>query len=255
MSKNEDRRALEMSIILEKGFVSIKDLAETLKVSEMTVRRDINTISKNSNIRQVYGGVASSTPSNVPSYSLNQELDKNILRKKNIAKMAYSLVNPNDFIFIDSGTTTRFITDFITEKDSLRVLSTAYNSISSLVENNNCQIICPGGVYSNDSRNFFSDDTIKFIEKYRANKCFIGATGFDLKFGLTCSYPSDVQIKKALMDSSLEKYLLIDSSKFNLVSSCVFDNIKQFNAIITDTNIPIEYKKYFEENKISLLIA
>ena len=133
--------------------------------------------------------------------------------------------------------------------------STAFNSIASLVEKNNCQIICPGGVYSHDSRNFYCSDTPKFIGKYRANKCFIGATGFDLKFGLTCAYPSDVQIKNTLMDSSLEKYLLLDSSKFNLVSSCVFDNIKQFNSIITDSNIPPEYKNYFEENKIPVLIA
>jgi DeoR family deoxyribose operon repressor len=102
---------------------------------------------------------------------------------------------------------------------------------------------------------FYYHDADSFFKRYRAAKCFIGATGYDLNLGLTCGYVEDVPLKRAMLESSKEKILLLDSSKYGQVSTCVFARIENFTTVITDTGIPGEYAEFIRSCGINLIIV
>jgi DeoR/GlpR family transcriptional regulator of sugar metabolism len=85
---------------------------------------------------------------------------------------------------------------------------------------------------------FSGVDAVNVIRKYRANKAFFGATGYEMKHGLTCSYVEECPLKQAFMESSVERILLLDSTKFGKVSTCSFAPMKDFSVVITDQGIP-----------------
>jgi DeoR family deoxyribose operon repressor len=100
---------------------------------------------------------------------------------------------------------------------------------------------------------FYDFDSTKLLRKYRANKAFIGTSGFELNLGLTCGYVEDAPLKQAMIESSKDKILLTDSSKFGMVSTCVFGKIEEFTTVITDTGIPDEYAQYIQSAGIRLI--
>ncbi|MCY1152777.1 MAG: DeoR/GlpR transcriptional regulator, partial [Sphaerochaetaceae bacterium] len=82
-----------------------------------------------------------------------------------------------------------------------------------------------------------------------------GITGFDYELGVTCSYIDEKPLKHALVTNSKEAIIVTDSSKFGNVSACIFGRANEFDKIITDTNIPNEYKLLLENLGIEIILT
>jgi DeoR family deoxyribose operon repressor len=134
-------------------------------------------------------------------------------------------------------------------------ISSSFNALCVLAKLVNSTIITPGGVLSHKPGVFYDQESIKAIRRYRANLAFIGATGYELEMGPTCAYIEDAPLKQAMIESSKTKVLLIDSSKFDIVSTCSFAKISDFTTVITDSGIPPEYAEQLRANKVELIIV
>lgn len=255
MDTLHERHKTAVEIINSLHFITIKDLAAFLNVSEMTVRRDCALLSDQGLIKQVYGGVTSRTPVEAPIYTVSSELFKNTIIKEKIARKAISLLKPNEVFFMDSGTTVATMARLLPPKSSYTIITPSFLALESLVKLDNCSIICPGGVYLNKPQVLYYQESANVLRRYRAGKCFIGATGFDINHGITCGYYEDVPLKQAMLDCSKERILITDSSKFNTISTCLFTDITTFSAIITDDGIPPEYKEFIQSHGIELHIV
>lgn len=255
MNTLNTRHQKEVEIINNLHFITIKDLAETLDVSEMTVRRDCALLVDQGLIKQVYGGITSHLPEKISNYAVASELKKNISIKERIATKAISLLQKNEVFFLDSGTTAATIAKLLPRDSVYTIISPSFLTIELLVKLEQSSIICPGGIYLNKSRVFYNPESANFLRHYRAGKCFIGATGFDINHGITCGYFEDVPLKQAMLDSSQERILIVDSSKFDKVSTCVFTNLTTFSAVITDDGIPQVYKEFIINSGIELHIV
>lgn len=252
MNTLHERHQTELGIINDLHFVTIKDLAARLSVSEMTVRRDCALLANQGLIKQVYGGVTSRASSELSSYSVNHELDKNTITKEKIARKALSLLRANEVFFMDSGTTVATMARLLPSQSSYTIITPSFLALQSLVKLDDCSIISPGGVYQNKPQVLYNQETATVLRRYRAGKCFIGATGFDIHHGITCGYLEDVPLKQAMLDCSKERILITDSSKFNTVSTCMFAEISTFTAVITDEGIPQVYKDFIQSFDIEL---
>lgn len=250
-----NRQYKEVEIINNIHFITIKDFANVLKVSEMTVRRDCALLVKQGLIKQVYGGVTSHIPEKMPNYAVDSELDKNTIIKEKIARKALTLLSKDEVFFLDSGTTTAILASSLPKDSSYTIITPSFHALEFLVNLDHCSIICPGGIYSSKPRVFYNQESTNFLRRYRAGKCFIGATGFDINHGITCGYFEDVPLKQAMLDCSQERILILDSSKFNKVSTCVFANLSTFSAIITDDGIPQAYKEFINSNGVKLYLV
>ncbi|MDR2095114.1 MAG: DeoR/GlpR family DNA-binding transcription regulator [Treponema sp.] len=237
-------------------FMAIKQLAQKLDVSEMTIRRDILVLAERKLINQVFGGVTALEPEEgEKNYSIAQAQRHNMSLKLKIAKKAMELLGPSEVIFFDSGTTIQTLAEQLPSDAAHTIITSSFNTMEVLVKYPNCTIISPGGVYSPKPKVFYHHDSDSIFKKYRAARCFIGTTGFDLTLGLTCGYVEDAPLKQAMIESSKEKILLVDSSKYNKVSTCLFAKIEDFTMVITDPGIPDEYAQYIRTAGVELSIV
>ena len=262
MSKKADRLNRIMQILKMRNGASIRELSSELEVSEMTVRRDLEVLSA-SRLVTLIQGVAIYHPANETEgeailnkeYNLSAEHLSHRSEKERIGAKAASLLEPNDVIVIDTGTTTEQLARFIPEAAALTALCYNMNILIELNLKKNTKIICGGGYYHSNTQMFQSPEGISLISRTCANKAFISAAGISSKMAVTCIDQYEIETKKAAIASSLTKILLADSSKFDKVCPAMFANLTEFDMIITDKGLSEEWLDYIGQMEIELLLV
>ena len=259
MSKKLDRANKIIQILKEKNGATIKDLANDLQVSEMTIRRDLQILKNNNIVNKVYGATIYNPNNNINKlesfYDIENEVIKNDDKKSKIGQAAADLIDDGDIIIIDTGTTTEKLAENI--NDSVNITALIYNTniLMSLSKKRNIKLIFSGGYFHSNTQMFESAEGISLINKTRATKVFVSAAGVHENLGITCSNSYEVATKKAILNSSLEKILLVDSEKFDVVKSSYFADLNQFTTIITDDKISSEWKQIINDSGINLIIC
>jgi len=241
------------------GFANIKELSKKLEVSEMTIRRDLRELSKGNIVTLIPGGaiLKRNPPIEIDEEKyLIQTAESLMLEEKiKISRKAASLVDPNDVIIIDTGSTTENLPKFIRENMPLTVICYALNILFNVYENKNWKLVFPGGYFHNNTLMFESPEGIEVIKKIRVNKAFISAAGVSEKLGVTCATDYEKETKKAGIESSDTKILLVDSSKFGKIKISHFADLNDFDIIITDTGISKEFEEIVKNIGIKLYIV
>lgn len=260
MGKKAERINRLVEIIKSKNGASIKELSNLLGVSEMTVRRDLAILEKNHVVNNVFGAAIYNPEYKLEteeqfSYEISQEQIKQDEEKSKIGLFAASLIEPNDLIVIDTGTTTEMLATHISNDIPATILCYNANILNSLRLKENLSLLFAGGRYHPKTQMVESPEGVAFINSMRFTKAFISAAGVHTHFGVTCVYPYEVPAKKAIMKSSLEKILLLDSTKFDVVKPAYFADLSDFDLVITDPLITDEWRSEIERQNIRLHIV
>jgi len=238
------------------GFANIKDLSKRLKVSEMTIRRDLRELSKGNIVTLISGGAVLKRNSPIDTDEekyLIQTAESLMLEEKiKISRKAASLVEPNDVIIIDTGSTTENLPKFIPKNMPITVICYTLNILFNVYENKNWKLV---GYFHNNTLMFESPEGIGVIKKIRANKAFISAAGVSEKLGVTCATDYEKETKKAVIESSDTKILLVDSSKFGKIKISHFADLTDFDIVITDSGISKECEEIVKNIGIKLYIV
>jgi DeoR family deoxyribose operon repressor len=240
MNKKLGRMDSILEILKANGSAEITGLAEELRVTSMTVRRDLAELARNGLVR-VYHGVAvplRPADSFTHDYLLSQAEALNVEEKTRIARRAASLVEAGDILIMDAGSTTALTAGFIPRELPIKIICFSLNVFLRSLGRKNSDVILAGGLYHETSRVFESTESIELIKRYRANKAFISASGIREDLGVTCSNPFEIAIKQAALQSSLQKILVSDASKFGKITSCFFASLEEFDTVITDSGVP-----------------
>ncbi len=255
-SNQKLRMEKELLLLRRNGFMPVGDLAKQCGVSEMTMRRDLRALAKDGKINMVYGGATYTRSDNDRgSYHLHNEKSKNLAQKEAIAMAAASLVQPHDVILLDSGSTIECMTHYLSDSDPRTILCYSLNIFESVLPLQKSRIVLTGGTFHRGSLILTGPDAITTLQRYRINKFFFGAGGMHLKMSVTCNSEEAVPIKRALFANSLEKILLLDSSKFERVTSYHLADLEDITMVITDDGISEEYADYIRSHGVTLIIA
>lgn len=258
MSKKLDRMNQLITIIKEKNGATVKDLASIFGVSEMTIRRDLAILESKHIVNNVYGAVIynpSNTKGNLDkNYNLNSAKVTNDLEKTRIGKFASSLIEDNDVVIIDTGSTTEKLASNISNSLDATILCFNINILNRLINKEHLKLIFAGGYFHPNTQMFESSEGISLIHSTRATKVFVSAAGIHEKLGVTCATNYEVPTKNAIMESAVDKILLADSSKFGVVRSSYFAELSDFQTIITDTNLSNGWANYIRKLGIELIM-
>ncbi len=237
--------------------VEIKELKEKLNVSEMTIRRDLNQLADDNVVKLIPGGaiIRMTVDPEEEKYQISQEGTIHTREKVAIGRKACALVEPEDTIILDIGSTTEFVAKFLREDVPLTVLCCTINNLVELYRKKNCNIIFPGGYLHANELMFESAEGIGLIRRTRADKAFVSAAGVHAELGITTVCPYELETKQAILHSARTRILLTDSSKFGNTRSVYFADLKDFNVVITDSGIPDEYRALCESWKITLYVV
>lgn len=249
MSKISQRQNKLTQIIRDQGVLPIRTMASMLGVSEMTIRRDLEALQC-----QTLEAPHALAKHDSDGYNILDAAKKADLQKSRIGEFAASLIEPNDVIIIDTGSTTAKILTHIPEDLSLTVLCYNANVLLELRKKPGIKLFMCGGIYHENTEMLESPEGIRFIERTRANKVFLSAAGIHEELGVTCANFYEVPTKNAVIKSSSEKILVADSSKFGLIRSSHFCDLADINVIVTDDNLSDEWKERILGKGISLYL-
>ncbi|MBA7530492.1 Deoxyribose operon repressor [subsurface metagenome] len=259
MRRNDYRTNFILNRLSVDGFANIKDLSKRLEVSEMTIRRDLRELSIDSVVTLIPGGaVLKRNPpieKDEEKYLIQTAESVMLEEKIKISRKAASLINPNDVIIIDAGSTTKNLPKFIPENMPVTIICYTLNALFNVYENKNWKLVFPGGYFHRNALMFESPEGIEIIKKIRANIAFVAVGGISEKLELTTPTSYEKETKRAIIQSSNKKILLVDSSKFGKIKISHFADLTDFNIVITDSGISKEWKEIIKNSGVKLYIV
>lgn len=228
----EERFSRILAILEEKKTVSVQDLALHLDTSESTIRRDLTKLDQMGKLRKFHGGATSFASSySTEDDSLDVRTTRNIKAKQLIAQRAASLIVPGDFIYIDAGTTTELICKYLTARNIGIVTNSLINARTLAVAGYSVTML--GGEIKPLTEAIVGPMALSGLKPFNFTKGFFGANGIHPKHGYTTPQMNEASIKIQAMSQCREKYVLADSSKFNIISPITFGKLSEA-TIITD---------------------
>lgn len=238
----EERYAAILKMVEKKRVVTVSELTEALNSSESTIRRDLTALGNIGKLNKVHGGATAidvlySTKDDDVSIRQN----RNTEQKKAIAKYAASLIRENDFVYIDAGTTTDLLINYITEKNAVYVTNGTVHA--KKLAQKGCKVFILGGELKMATDAVVGNEAISSLKKYNFTKGFFGTNGISAKIGYTTPDVSEALVKAEALSKCGEKYVLADPSKFNSISPITFAGLESA-CIITTALEDRQYQKY-----------
>lgn len=260
MKKKERRINNLLSLLQESPDLTVRNLSEMLNVSEMTIRRDLKYLKENQLFVRSHGiqltGSAMNNVTNIENeYTLRSEQSKYLEEKRRIGQFATSLIEANDNLILDSGTTIAEMAQYIPEHINLNITCYNYYTLTQLFPKEDVSITLAGGLLHKADQMFESSYANELIKNQRANKFFLAASGIHEALGITCAHNYEVLTKRAAMSSALTIILLADSSKFGMIRTAYVAPLNTVDIIITDSGLSNEWKEKIESMKIKLYIV
>lgn len=260
MNKKERRINNLLALLQESPNLSVKSLAEILDVSDMTIRRDLAYLRENKLFLRTHGipihQAAGANIKNIETeYTMNSERAKFLEEKQRIGSFATTMIEANDTIILDSGTTVAEMSRHIPEHKNLNVTCYNYYTLTQLFHKEGVNITIAGGTLHRGDQMIESSYGSDLIKNQRASKFFMAASGVHEALGITCAHNYEVLTKRAAMHSSLTSILLADSSKFGLVRTAYVAQLNEIDAIITDAGITQEWINTIQSLGIALHIV
>lgn len=212
--------------------VRISELADRFGVSTETVRRDVDTLSEQGLVSRAYGGAAATPMAIQPSFGERNEA--HLEERIEIAERAAQVPQHGEVLMVDAGSTTsQFARRLAVTGRDLTVLTNSIPVAGALSSNDAIDVIlCPGD-YNLSEAAVFGEETIAFLRRFRANRAFIGASGLAAD-GIMDANRAAGAVKRAMLNQSDERYLLVDHSKFNQHMLCIVEPLTGVDALISD---------------------
>lgn len=242
----EERYTIILDRVKQNNSVTLTELCELLGVSESTIRRDLTVLDEKGMLKKVHGGAISvdDRPLNLVERDVEAKSKLFTEEKTAIARYAASLVDDGDLVFIDAGTTTEKMIDFLPDKNVIFVTN-AFVHAQKLVRRG-FKVYIPAGELKVTTEAIVGAECVSSIKSYNFTKCFIGANGISLTAGITTPDRNEASVKSAVVENSRDVYILADHSKFGQVSAITFTQLGRVK-IITDK---LQDKKYLAKANI-----
>ena len=215
------------------GSVTVTDLVRRLDTSESTIRRDLTAMHKKGLLTKVYGGAISLKR---PELMVRDEKIVNrkamyAEEKEKIARYAASLIGPEDFVFLDAGTTTEMMIDYITARQAVFVTHAVSHALRLAALD--VRVILLGGEVKSVTETAVGEEALEYLEKFRFTKGFFGTNGISMENGFSTPDPKEAAIKTKALYASRRSYILADESKFGVESNVRFADFKDAKVITT----------------------
>lgn len=254
MSSIAARRRYILDHIVKDGFVKVSELAESLGVTQTTIRKDLKYLESQGILQRSHG---SAMPSSQQITDINLSAKKliNYEAKQKISKAAASLITNDDSILIASGSTITVFAETLKPKGRLNVVSISVNISAHLGDIPGITVMQVGGILYGNTLSVLGAEASKTIENLYCSKVFFGVDGIDLDYGLTCGTGEEASITQKMMQSSQTKIVLSDSSKVGQRGFARICEVGDIDILITDSGMPMETRQRIENMGVKLIIA
>jgi len=229
----DNRKQQILDLLKANGSVKVTDLSRQFQVSEVTIRNDLANMESRGLLSRIHGGAISTYK---PYYSMNlsQRLKTNNAEKMKIAKAISEMIEPNDTVMLNSGTTTLLAFREFPSDYNLNIVT---NSISIALEssgNPNYNVILIGGNINSKYQFTFGGDAVSQLRRYHADKLILSVDGIDAQHGFTTYYDKEVEIDRIMIEQANQCIIAADSTKLHHSAFAKISDISVADRIVTN---------------------
>lgn len=241
--------------IEQENSIEIGELQERLRVSAMTIWRDLRHLEESGVIRRVRGGaIKTKADTDEPLFEIKETVYNK--QKDVIAQYAARhFVAESQIIILEGGTTVAHMVPFLSQSN-LTVITNGLNTLARAeVLLRQSSVICCGGLLRDRSHTFVGPQAEDFFAGIRAHTLFLCATGITLEEGITDPSQFEIQVKRAMHKSAEQTILLMDSSKFGVRSLTQIIPLSEIDILVTDSGAPAEFLDELRARGLDIHIA
>ena len=229
----EDRLNAIVSMVQQTGSVTVPELAEALGVTASTIRRDLQTLDRAHRIAKVHGGATSLERAHVTrDLTLNERSDLHNDDKERICARAAALVEPESFVYIDSGSTTLRLIEHLPHLEDVTYVTDSVLHAQRLALRGMRTVVLGGEL---------KPETEALVGPYNFNCGFWGSNGIAAEQGFTAPDIEEAQVKRISMRHTAKRFVISDASKFGMVAPVKFADFRDA-TIITAGDVPAKYR-------------
>jgi DeoR family transcriptional regulator, glycerol-3-phosphate regulon repressor len=242
-----------MEFIREHGSVQVDDLAAFLQVTPQTIRRDLNHLYDLELVQRVHGGaVIKDTVENL-GYGARKILMAE--EKMAIAKLAAAIVTDNSSMFINIGTTTERVAEFLSNRKGLLVITNNINVASTLWPIRGIEVMIAGGTIRQSDGGIVGPTTEEFVDKFKLDFAVIGCSAID-EHGEFCDYDlREVRVTQSIIRHARKVILVTDSMKMQRRAPVKVGNLSDIDVLVTDDGAPAQFIELCRQTGIELIVA
>ncbi|MBO4401092.1 MAG: DeoR/GlpR transcriptional regulator [Selenomonadaceae bacterium] len=251
----EERQAKILELLAENGKVLVKELAEMFSVTEDSIRKDLNALEADGQLKRTYGG-AVPVLAKLQITSASRRRISNVEAKRQIAAAAVKLITPGRLIFLDASTISIAIAEILERRDAeCKILTNMVDVLVMLARNPKIQIIFAGGQI-NPSRDGFIDGlNLEFTARFRPDISFVGVVGLDVKKNSLTTNGVDSGLHKAkILEISKSSYVMAESRKFGVEGNYKFATLENVHGLITETEPAAEISKAVRKMNLEIIL-
>lgn len=234
----ETRQEEIVRLVYERGSITVAELKKIFDISESTIRRDITVLDKEGRLTKVFGGaIALQTPHMLnKELSMVQKQELQRTEKQSIARYAATLIEPDDCVFLDAGTTTGWMIEYIREVNATYVTNSF--SHAKRLADKGFRVLLIGGEAKSKTDAVVGAEAVLNLQKYHFSKGFFGANGVERISGFTTPDANEAMVKQTAVRNTQpeHRYFLTTASKFGEVYAVTFAGLEN-GTILTEENV------------------
>jgi DeoR/GlpR family transcriptional regulator of sugar metabolism len=234
MLKNERQNQI-LQLLQQDRSVSLSDLSKHFDVSDMTIWRDLDELSRAGLIKRIRGGALVRESAHIDIQDFSNDFQGPRAAKKSAIGdyAARHLINIGDSITIEAGTTARSIIPYL-NTPNLTILTNGLLTCMSVYQSKtNMMLMCSGGVLIENGA-FIGPQAEDFFANFHTQKAFLGAEGLTIKEEFTDSTPLYTNLKKVMKSKADQTIMMLDSSKIGVSSLVQVMKINEVDILVTD---------------------
>lgn len=260
----DERRRAIVQQLLQHQVVTVSDLSDRYGVSEVAIRRDLESLEGRGLLRRIHGGAValpSTAPTNgsadhrcsIPRSVVNSEA------KHRIGRAAAELVRSGDCVLFDSGSTVLHVAHYVAispgNTDTLTVITSSLPVVSELSQCGGVNLIILGGVYLPLYQMVVGPQTIEQLRGLYADKLFLGADGLTFAYGLTASNVLEAEVDRVAVAAAAEVIVVADSSKIGGVGLTSIVPLTRLDKLITDSQASPDFVAALREQGTEVILV
>jgi DeoR/GlpR family transcriptional regulator of sugar metabolism len=236
------------------GTVSVLELATSLNVSSMTIRRDLINLEQEGLIRRIYGGAVSDIRrAYEPPLALRSAQASTA--KQLIGKTAAELVGEGDTVALDVGSTTFEVAKNLVDRRNLTIVTPSLHVANLFINQPDVRLILPGGIVRRGEASLIGGLTLQAFDGLFVDRLFLGVGCLDATTGLTEFNWEDTQVKQAMIKSAKEVIAVVDSTKFGKVAFARVCHFNSIHKLVTDRPPPDPILAKLNQANVKIVLA
>lgn len=248
----EERRQKVLELVSERGFVALADLARALKISESTVRRDLDFLDQQGSLKRTHGGAMFRDDAE-PLPALEERSSRELDEKRAIAQAAAALIRDGDSILLDGGTTTLEVAQLLVDRP-LQIVTNSLPIATLFASSRETDLVLLGGSIYPRTGVALGPLTVRMMEEIHVHQAFMSVGGITAK-GLFNSNLLLVETERRMMRCADEVVVIADHTKIGRQALAFLCELSAIDTLIVDRGITPEQRALVSRADVRLVVA